>query len=54
MCTADALLVQSRCWQVSVKVLRAFKEAVSNWLDLDLFVVKREFEMKQQKPPSCK
>lgn len=34
------LLAQSHCWQVSVNVLQAFKEAVSNCLDLDLFVVK--------------
>lgn len=33
-------LAQSRRWQVSANVLQAFKEAVSNWLDLDLFVVK--------------
>ncbi len=38
--TDEADCYQSHCWKVSVNLVRAFKEAVSNWVDLDLFVVR--------------
>lgn len=38
-------VAQSHCWQVSVNLVRAFKEALSNWLDLDLFVVEGRLKL---------
>lgn len=38
-------VAQSCCWQVSVNLVRAFKEALSNWLDLDLFVVEGRLKL---------
>lgn len=42
-------VAQSCCWQVSVDLVRAFKEALSNWLDLDLFVVKGRLKLNSRK-----
>lgn len=38
-------VAQSHCWQVSVNLVRAFKDALSNWLDLDLFVVQGRLKL---------